>query len=76
MRFSLLAVERSLRQAASHPRALAEITALHAAFLTVSHGHRRGWVAISWTLAATHLGLLEDRDRLSAAGRGARLPGR
>lgn len=66
-RFLLLAAERSLRQAAWRPRAIAEITALHAAFVAVSRGHRHGWVAIGWTLAATHLGLLEGRDRLSAA---------
>jgi phosphatidylglycerophosphate synthase len=64
-RFLTLAADRSVRQAVRRPRAFAEITALHGAVLTLARG--RGWVAASWTLSALHLGMLEDRDRLSAA---------
>jgi len=44
-----------------------EITALHAGILALARGRGRAWIAVSWALAATHLGLLEERDRLSAA---------
>lgn len=63
------ASRQSMRDAAMRPRALAEVTALHAVFAAVAprHGRGRGWVAMSWLLAATHLGLLEHRDRISTA---------
>ncbi|MCZ4126119.1 CDP-alcohol phosphatidyltransferase family protein [Streptomyces sp. H39-S7] len=66
-RFLTLAADRSVRQAVRRPRALTEITALHLGFLTLAHGRGRGWVAASWTLGALHLGMLEDRVRLSPA---------
>ncbi|MGH3159780.1 MAG: CDP-alcohol phosphatidyltransferase family protein [Streptosporangiaceae bacterium] len=65
--FFASAAGRSVRQAARRPRALAQITALHGAVLTLAGGQRRGWVAASWTLSVLHLGMLEDRDRLSVA---------
>ncbi|NUP18561.1 MAG: CDP-alcohol phosphatidyltransferase family protein [Streptomyces sp.] len=67
-RFLWQAADRSVRQAASRPRALAQITALHGLLLALTRtrqGRRR--VAASWTLRALHLGLLEHRDRLSPA---------
>ena len=51
----------------AHPRAVAELTALHAA-VALSRGHRRPvWPAVSWALAVTHLGLLGDRRSIGAA---------
>lgn len=67
-RFLGHAADRSVRQAARHPRALAEITTLHCLFLALTRTRRDGtWVAVSWTLAALHLGLLERRDHLAPA---------
>lgn len=67
-RFLCQATHRSARQAARHPRALAELTALHGLLLPLTQTRAdRRWVAASWTLAALHLGLLEQRDRLSPA---------
>lgn len=49
----------------AHPRALAQVSLLHAALAALADGGRgRRWVAISWVLAALHLGLLEDRRDL------------
>jgi phosphatidylglycerophosphate synthase len=68
-RFLRQATDRSVRQAARRPRALAEITALHGMLFvhTRERGTGRRWVATSWTLCALHLGLLEHRDRLAPA---------
>ncbi|MEV1079196.1 CDP-alcohol phosphatidyltransferase family protein [Streptomyces sp. NPDC050211] len=67
-RFLGQATERSARQAARRPRALAELTALHCLLLPLTRNRQdRRWVTASWTLGALHLGLLERRDRLSAA---------
>jgi phosphatidylglycerophosphate synthase len=43
---------------------LLEVTALHLFVGTIAPRRRRGWVALSWFLGATHLGLLEDRQSL------------
>lgn len=60
--FAVSACRRSAEQALAHPRALAEIGLLHAALAALADGRRgRRWVALSWILAALHLGLLEDR---------------
>lgn len=65
-RFVNLAVRRSVHQARAHPRALAELTAVHVA-LAVLSGRRGGrWVAASWALAAGHLGMLDGRRSLGA----------
>lgn len=61
------ATARSVEQAAVHPRALGEVTALHSLFLLVGGRRCWRWVAISWTLSALHLGMLEDRAHLGAA---------
>ncbi|MBT2391866.1 CDP-alcohol phosphatidyltransferase family protein [Streptomyces sp. ISL-1] len=67
-RFLWQAADRSVRQAACRPRALAQITALHGMLLALTQTQEgRRWVATSWTLGALHLGLLEHRDRLSPA---------
>ncbi|MGA5442344.1 CDP-alcohol phosphatidyltransferase family protein [Streptomyces griseoincarnatus] len=69
VRFLGRAARRSLTQAARRPRALAELTALHGALYAVAAGRRPGrrWVTTSWALAVLHLGLLEQRTRLTAA---------
>lgn len=63
-RFLTLSSTRSLCQAWLHPGALLQITALHLSIGAIAPRRRRGWVAMSWFLGATHLGLLEDRKRL------------
>lgn len=69
VRFLGQAADRSARQAARRPRALMQITTLHGLLLALARHRRPGprWVATSWTLSVLHLGLLEERDRLSPA---------
>lgn len=63
--FALSACARSVQQAIAHPRALAEVSLLHAAVAALADGGRgRRWVGISWVLSAVHLGLLEERRDL------------
>ncbi|WP_236240218.1 CDP-alcohol phosphatidyltransferase family protein [Streptomyces sp. CC228A] len=68
-RFLWQAADRSARQAARRPRALAQVTALHCLLLARAGQQRpgRGWVTASWALGVLHLGLLEHRDRLAPA---------
>ncbi|MFJ9539153.1 CDP-alcohol phosphatidyltransferase family protein [Streptomyces sp. NPDC101225] len=67
-RFLGMAAHRSLRQAAYRPRALIQVTVVHALLLAVSRDRAgRRWVTAAWCLAVLHLGLLEHRDRLSSA---------
>lgn len=68
-RFLWLAADRSVRQAARRPRALTQLTVLHGLLLTLARDRAPGWrwVAAAWLLGASHLGLLEHRDRLSPA---------
>jgi hypothetical protein len=68
-RFLRQSAQRSLRQAARRPRALAQLTALHGLLLALAAGRRPGhrWVATSWALSAAHLGLLEQREQLTGA---------
>jgi hypothetical protein len=65
--FLLAAAERSVDQARLHPRALAEVTALHGLLLATAPPSGRRWISSSWLLASTHLGLLEDRSHLGPA---------
>jgi hypothetical protein len=51
---------RSAEQIAAHPRAAAELTALHAGFALAAQGRGRRWVVISWLMAVSHLGLLGE----------------
>ncbi|MFR9799238.1 CDP-alcohol phosphatidyltransferase family protein [Streptomyces sp. MS06] len=69
MRFLGRAARRSLRQASRRPRALAELTAVHAVLYAAAAGRRPGrrWVVAGWGMAVLHLGLLEHRNRLAAA---------
>jgi hypothetical protein len=60
------ATRRSVRQARLRPRALAEITALHAGFGVLAR-RARVWTVVSWALAATHLGMLEGRGSIGWA---------
>ncbi|MFP7760065.1 CDP-alcohol phosphatidyltransferase family protein [Marisediminicola sp. LYQ134] len=62
--FVWLATARSVHQARLHPRALAEATLIHAVAGAIAG--RRGfvWIASSWVMAATHLGMLGDRSSL------------
>ena len=51
---------RSAQQVAAHPRAAAELTALHGGFALAARGLGRRWVVISWLMAVIHLGLLGE----------------
>ena len=67
-RFLMATTVRSAEQAAAHPRAAAELTALHGALAAVAF--RRGarwWVTTSWVLAVTHLGMLGPRRSIGIA---------
>ncbi|MFI5593914.1 CDP-alcohol phosphatidyltransferase family protein [Amycolatopsis sp. NPDC051758] len=66
-RFLVQATRRSVHQARLRPRALGEITALHLGLAALGHRKRLLWTVTSWALAATHLGLLEQRRSLSLA---------
>lgn len=66
-RFLISSARRSAGQAAARPRALTEVTVLHAALALAAGRPGRRWVAASWAMAATHLGMLEDRDSLGPA---------
>lgn len=52
---------RSIREARKRPIALAEATAVHAGMAALAHPHGRAWVATSWLMTVTHLGMLEER---------------
>jgi phosphatidylglycerophosphate synthase len=60
-RFTARIGARSAEQIAAHPRAAAEITALHGVFLVSARGRGRWWITTSWLMAITHLGLLGRR---------------
>jgi hypothetical protein len=64
-RFLGAAAVRSIRQAAAHPRAAAELTAVHGALLAVAPGRR--WVATSWLLCLAHRGMLGERSSIGPA---------
>lgn len=66
-RFLARAAQRSVQQAALHPRALAEVTVLHTAFAAMGPRKRHTWTLTSWALAATHLGMLEQRRSIGWA---------
>lgn len=52
---------RSIREALKRPRALAEASAVHAGMAALAHPYGRVWVATSWLMTVTHLGMLEER---------------
>lgn len=66
-RFLVRTTQRSVRQAKLHPRALAEVTVLHAAFALMAARRRNAWTLTSWALAATHLGMLEQHRSIGWA---------
>ena len=66
-RFLARATRRSVRQALHHRRALLESTALHAGLAALADPHHRTWVAGSWLLTISQLGMLERRDTLGVA---------
>lgn len=61
------ASRRSVEQALIRPRPFFEVTALHLLLAGMAGRRGRTWISVSWTLAATHLGLLEDRRSLGPA---------
>ncbi|MDQ2728874.1 MAG: CDP-alcohol phosphatidyltransferase family protein [Actinomycetota bacterium] len=66
-RFIVATLGRSGRTALDHPRAVAELTALHGALAAVGRGRGWRWVTVSWILAVTHLGLLGPRRSIGLA---------
>jgi len=58
---------RSFEQARSHPAAFVQLSALHLLFTVGSSPRGRLWVALSWLLTTSHLGLLEERRTLGWA---------
>jgi phosphatidylglycerophosphate synthase len=62
--FAAWSARRSVQQARLHPRALAELTALHGVFAVLAGRRGRRWTAVSWVLAVSHLGMLEARPSL------------
>ncbi len=65
--FAVAATRRSLWQACAHPRAFWQATALHLALGLAAGKRHRAWVGLSWALAASHLGLLEEKSDLGMA---------
>ena len=59
-----LTTRRSVATARAHPRALAEVTALHAGMAFLSTRRGLPWIATSWFMAATHLGMLNERESI------------
>lgn len=58
------ATVRSVREARKRPIALVEATAVHAGVAVFAHPHGRVWLATSWLMTVTHLGMLEHRRSL------------
>jgi hypothetical protein len=53
--------KRSGEQIVAHRRAASEVTVLHAVFVVMARRRGRWWIASSWLMAITHLGLLGRR---------------
>jgi len=60
-RFTVEITVRSIQEARKRPIALVEATAVHAAMAALAHPHGRVWIASSWLMTVTHLGMLEKR---------------
>lgn len=67
-RFTARAAHRSAHQVRTYPRAVMEVTALHAVFGWLAGPPGRRWVAVSWALAITNLGLLDAQASVGVAG--------
>lgn len=65
--FASSSARRSVHQARTHPRALVELTAAHAVMALLARGRGGRWLAVSWALAASHLGMLGTRRSLGVA---------
>lgn len=63
-RFVYDATRRSILEARERPVAVAEATAIHLAIGALAHPHGRAWLATSWLMTVTHLGMLEQRRTL------------
>ncbi|WP_049822038.1 CDP-alcohol phosphatidyltransferase family protein [Arthrobacter sp. H41] len=61
------ASQRSVDQARARPQALLEVTALHVLLGVCAGAPGWKWVMVTWSLAASHLGLLEGRKSLGPA---------
>jgi hypothetical protein len=63
LRFVVRTGVRSAQQVVAHPQAAAEVTLIHLGFLALGQDRVRArrWVATSWVMTITHLGLLERR---------------
>jgi hypothetical protein len=68
-RFVGHAARSSWSAAVARPWAAAEVTALHVLYLVAARRDGRAWVATSWALSITHLGLLGQRRTLGCANR-------
>jgi hypothetical protein len=71
-RFFGHASARSVQQATARPEALAQLTALHVGLAVLNRQRQPDdgglrWIACSWALAVTHLGMLEQRRRIGLA---------
>ena len=67
LRFAAGCAARSAGELRRHPRAAAQLTALHLGYALAARPGRRAWPAASWALTVTHLGMLEGSDRLGPA---------
>jgi hypothetical protein len=59
-RFVVANLRRSAADVRQHPGAFIELSVEHAAIWLL---RRKGWTAVSWVMASTHLGLLGDAPR-------------
>ena len=66
-RFMGRVTARSVEQLGAHPRAAAEVSVLHGLFLAAARGRGRRWIATSWAMAISHLGLLGRRRSIGWA---------
>ena len=60
-RFTVEITARSIQEARKRPIAFAEATAVHAGMAALAHPRGRLWIASSWIMTVTHLGMLEER---------------
>ena len=66
-RFAWAVTTRSGEQLIRHPRAALELSFLHGVFLILAGRRGRWWVASSWVMSVTHLGLLGERRSIGWA---------
>lgn len=66
-RFAVATSVRSAHQARHHPRAVVEVTALHGVLRVLGGRRHSRWIAISWLMAVTHLGMLGPGNSIGIA---------